>query len=110
MVFSFSREFFMSQTDSPNGFEAFIQQFVKNLPPNLKAFKSDIEQHAKYTFQSILVNMDMVTREEFDTQKNVLAKTRKLLDTLEKRLEMIESQTENSSTSVVSTPSPTQER
>ena len=42
--------------------------------------------------QGALGKLDLVTREEFEVQKAVLAKTRSKLETLEKRVEEIELQ------------------
>lgn len=58
-----------------------------SLPPGLAAAKKEAEA----SFQSILSvafeKMKLVTREEFDAQCAVLARTREKLEELEKRLE-----------------------
>lgn len=41
--------------------------------------------------QSVLGKMELVTREEFEVQKMVLAKTRANLEALEKRIAALES-------------------
>ncbi len=46
----------------------------------------DIEMNVKALLQSSLTRMDLVSRQEFDTQTEVLAKTREKLERLEARL------------------------
>jgi ubiquinone biosynthesis accessory factor UbiK len=75
---------------APNSFDTFFKPFLDNLPPGLKDFKKDLEQHAKVTFNHMLNQLDMVTREEFDTQKRVLQKTRRMVEDLEARLDQLQ--------------------
>ncbi len=46
----------------------------------------DIEKNVKALLQGSLTRMDLVSRQEFDTQAEVLAKTREKLERLEARL------------------------
>ncbi|MDD2863426.1 MAG: accessory factor UbiK family protein [Methylococcales bacterium] len=62
------------------------------LPPALHTVKEDLEKTFKAILQSALGKMDLVTREEFEVQKLVLAKTRANLEALEKRIEALEPQ------------------
>jgi BMFP domain-containing protein YqiC len=64
------------------------------LPPALHTIKEDLEKTFKAILQSVLGKMDLVTREEFEVQKLVLAKTRANLDALEKRVAALEPQAE----------------
>ena len=50
----------------------------------------DIERNVKAVLQSGLARLDLVTREEFDTQARVLAKTREKLERLETRVAELE--------------------
>lgn len=50
----------------------------------------DVEKNVKALLQSGLAKLDVVTREEFDVQKEVLARTREKLDALEARVAMVE--------------------
>jgi BMFP domain-containing protein YqiC len=56
------------------------------LPPSLHAVKADLEKTFNAILQSALGKLDLVTREEFEVQKLVLAKTRANLELLEKRV------------------------
>ncbi len=50
----------------------------------------DIEKNVRATLTALLGRMDLVTREEFDVQAQVLARTREKLQELEARLERLE--------------------
>ena len=51
---------------------------------------ADIEKNIKAMLQGGLTRLDLVTREEFDTQTRVLAKTREKLERLESRVTELE--------------------
>lgn len=61
------------------------------LPDGMQSVKSDIESNFKAVLQSAFAQMDLVTREEFDVQTQVLLRTREKLDALEKAVAAIES-------------------
>jgi BMFP domain-containing protein YqiC len=50
----------------------------------------DVEKNARALFSSALARLDLVTREEFDVQAKVLARTREKLAGLEARLAELE--------------------
>jgi len=62
------------------------------LPPGFNALKEDLEKNFHAILQSALAKLDIVTREEFEVQKAVLAKTRSRLEDLEKRVTEMENQ------------------
>jgi BMFP domain-containing protein YqiC len=64
------------------------------LPPALHTIKEDLEKTFKALLQSALGKLDLVTREEFEVQKMVLAKTRANLEALEKRVAALDSPAE----------------
>jgi hypothetical protein len=47
---------------------------------------ADLQKNLKALLTQQFARMDLVTRDEFDTQAQVLARTREKLDALEKRL------------------------
>jgi ubiquinone biosynthesis accessory factor UbiK len=51
---------------------------------------ADLEKNVKAMLQGGLSRLDLVTREEFDTQARVLAKTREKLEGLETRVAELE--------------------
>jgi BMFP domain-containing protein YqiC len=60
------------------------------VPPGLQSFKDDMEKNLHALLQSTLSKLDLVSREEFEVQKAVLAKTRSKLDALEARVAALE--------------------
>lgn len=50
----------------------------------------DVEKNLRAVLGSAFTRLDLVTREEFDVQREVLARTRAKLDALERRLAEIE--------------------
>ncbi len=71
----------------PKMFEDFTQR-VSGLIANSPA--ADIEKNVRSMMGSFFSKLDLVTREEFDTQANVLARTRQLVDQLTARLDELE--------------------
>ncbi len=61
-------------------------RLAEAVPQNLKAIGEDLEHNFKSLLQTGLAKMDLVTREEFDVQVAVLARTREKLEALEARL------------------------
>ncbi len=65
-------------------------KFSDAIPPGAKAFQADIQEQFKQVLQSAISKLDLVTREEFDTQTKVLSKTRQKIDDLEKTVAALE--------------------
>ncbi|MDH3633998.1 MAG: accessory factor UbiK family protein [Gammaproteobacteria bacterium] len=60
------------------------------LPPGLQQVKTDFDARLKSLLQQQLANFEMVSREEFDLQARVLARTREKLEAVESRLKELE--------------------
>lgn len=72
---------------------AFINDLVGKLGDVLaQSPAKDIEQNLKAGVTSMLGKLDLVTREEFDVQTEVLARTREKLALLESRIAELEKQ------------------
>ncbi len=52
---------------------------------------ADVEKNLRALLQGLFARLDLVTREEFDAQSQVLARTRAQLEQLEQRLAALES-------------------
>lgn len=52
---------------------------------------ADLEKNLRALMQSAFSRLDLVTREEYDVQREVLARTRAELEKLEARLALLES-------------------
>ena len=63
-----------------------IDNISNLLPKNTEAIKDDFKDNLKILLNDYLKKINVVTREEFDTQSAVLLKTRKKLDEIEKKL------------------------
>ncbi|KYK87521.1 hypothetical protein SA508_06930, partial [Aggregatibacter actinomycetemcomitans serotype d str. SA508] len=72
---------------NPKKIEHVIQQIQDNLPKGIKDLGQDAEAKIKQVLQAQLSKLDIVTREEFDVQTQVLMRTREKLSELEKRVE-----------------------
>ncbi len=70
--------------------EEIAKQVTDAIPPGLKNMANDIEDKTKTVLQRKLSQLDVVTREEFDVQTQVLIKTRSKLAELEARLAELE--------------------
>lgn len=70
----------------PNKINDIVSKITASLPPGVKQVPQDIEQNIRCILQAGFEKMDLVTREEFDAQMKVLARTREKLETLEKQL------------------------
>lgn len=72
-------------------FDALVQQLCEALPAHLSSFKKDFEQNCHFILQKTFSKFDLVTREEFEAQTKVLARTRKKLEELQKIVDQLES-------------------
>lgn len=66
------------------------QQFGQLLPDVAKSAQQDLSQQARAALDSFVSKLDVVTREEFEIQQQVLLKTREKLEMMEKRLALLE--------------------
>ena len=60
------------------------------MPKGIREFGDDVEKRIRQTLQAQLVRLDLVSREEFDVQTQVLLRTREKLALLEQRLSELE--------------------
>ena len=66
------------------------RQISESIPPGIREMQRDIEKNVHTLLQSAFDRLDLVTREEFDTQSRVLARTREKLEQLEKTVAELE--------------------
>lgn len=62
------------------------------LPPAAKAMQADMEKNLRAAVQAALAKLDLVTREEFDVQTKVLARSRAKIEQLEKQVAALEAE------------------
>lgn len=70
--------------------DSMIERIMAGLPTGLSTLGRDVEQNIRAAVKSALRKMDLVTREEFDIQHDVLIRTRSRLEALEKQVSEIE--------------------
>ncbi|MEY3219051.1 MAG: hypothetical protein RIT27_408 [Pseudomonadota bacterium] len=73
-----------------NDFEAVFQQVKSILPLDPFGLKADFEKNLRATLQTALTRMNVVTRDEFEVQSAVLARTRQKVTDLEKQIADLE--------------------
>lgn len=77
-------------TDKPDLYETLdeiTRRLAAAVPGNLRAAGEDLETRFRSVLTTAFERMDLVTREEFEIQTQVLLRTREKLEALEKRLE-----------------------
>ncbi|REL33909.1 ubiquinone biosynthesis accessory factor UbiK [Thalassotalea euphylliae] len=70
--------------------EEIAKQVSDAIPPGVKSVANEIEERTKTVIQRKLSELDVVTREEFDVQTQVLIKTREKLSALEATVATLE--------------------
>jgi len=74
----------------PTKIEEMVQNLSKVMPPGLTAIQADIEKNIRAALSATFAKLDLVTREEFDVQTQVLLRTREKLEALEQRVADLE--------------------
>ncbi len=82
----------------PKAIDDIAKRLSGAIPPGFSNLKEDLEKNFHAVLQGTLGKLDLVTREEFEVQKAVLAKTRSKLEELEKRVVQMEQQVLKDST------------
>ena len=65
-------------------------KLAEAVPESLRAVREDLEQNFRSVLRASLARLDLVTRDEFEVQQAVLARTREKLEALEARLKELE--------------------
>lgn len=76
---------------NPKQLDELTDRMMDLLPSGVKDMQQDLEKNIRALMQSTFAKMNLVTREEFDVQSAVLARTREKLEKLEKQLDELES-------------------
>lgn len=88
----------------PKSLDEMARKLAQSLPPGLREFQQEMERNMRATLQSMFSRLDLVTREEFDAQAKVLARTRAHLETLEARVAALEAVANNQASQTVAPP------
>ena len=73
-----------------NGLDELARRLAEAVPASLRSLGRDAESNFKAILQAQLAKLDLVSRNEFDVQAAVLARTRAALAAMEERLKNIE--------------------
>jgi ubiquinone biosynthesis accessory factor UbiK len=74
----------------PQKLEQIAKQIHESMPKPVKELGADVEQKIRQVIQGQLNKLDVVSREEFDVQTQVLLRTREKLTTMEQKLAELE--------------------
>lgn len=67
-----------------------VEQLARNLPAGLGAMREEVTQAARAVLTDAFARLDLVTRDEFDAQVRVLARSREKVEALEHALREME--------------------
>ncbi len=74
----------------PKKLDDIAKKLSDAVPERLKTAKDEMSKQFKQVLQTQLSKLDLVSRDEFDTQTQVLLRTRQKLEELEKKLSELE--------------------
>ncbi len=77
---------------SPKSLDELTRKLMDSLPEGLGQIQSDVKKNLRAALEAALGRMDLVTREEFDVQTAVLARSREQLTALEEKLGQLENE------------------
>ena len=71
-------------------FDDFAAEVSRKLPAGFDALGKDIERNVRLALERLLAKMDLVTREEFDVQRDLAARLHERITQLEARVTALE--------------------
>jgi ubiquinone biosynthesis accessory factor UbiK len=66
------------------------RRLLESVPPAFRSMQQDLETNFRAVLRSSLGKLDLVSRDEFDTQSRVLERTRARLEALEDKVRALE--------------------
>jgi BMFP domain-containing protein YqiC len=75
---------------SRSSLDEFARRLADLVPADARAARDDLVANFRDALRGGLRKLDLVTREEFDAQRGVLARTRELVEALEARVAELE--------------------
>ena len=73
----------------PKKIEDMAKQIGALIPSQLRQAADDVEGKIKIILQQKLAQLDVISRDEFDVQRQVLARTREKVDLLEQQVQAL---------------------
>ncbi|MFC3394516.1 ubiquinone biosynthesis accessory factor UbiK [Brenneria rubrifaciens] len=74
----------------PKKIEQIARQVHESMPKGIRELGDDVEKKIRQVLQTQFTRLDLVNREEFDIQTQVLLRTREKIAQLEQRLSELE--------------------
>lgn len=74
----------------PKDIDELVRRLAEAVPSGVREAQRDLESNFRSVLQGAFARMDLVTREEFDAQNAVLARTREKIEALSQQLEELE--------------------
>lgn len=74
----------------PKQFDDLVSRLSSAMPKGIQVLQEDLNRNLRASLESGLARLDLVTREEFDVQSAVLARTREKLAALEAQASALE--------------------
>jgi len=71
-------------------FDDIARRLSGAMPASAQAVQDDLEKNLRAATQAAFTRLDLVTREEFDVQRKVLARSRAKIELLEKQVAELE--------------------
>ncbi|OBT12931.1 cytoplasmic protein [Vibrio sp. UCD-FRSSP16_10] len=79
----------------PKKLEQIAKQIHESMPQPVKNLGTDVDQKVRQVIQSQLNKLDVISREEFEVQTQVLLRTRQKLNEMEKKMADLEEKLAN---------------
>jgi BMFP domain-containing protein YqiC len=76
----------------PASLDELSKRLADAIPAGLQQIRDELQKNFRAILQGTLSQMDLVSREEFDAQRDVLARTRAKLDAMESQIAELEKQ------------------
>jgi len=76
----------------PKKIEEMVSSITNAIPPGITAIQADVEKNIRSVLSATFAKLDLVTREEFDIQTQVLHRTREKLEALEQLVTKLETE------------------
>lgn len=74
----------------PNPIQELVERLGQVLPPGLASVRDELQDNFRAILSAQLSELDLVSREQFEVQREVLLRLRQRLAELEKRVEALE--------------------
>ncbi len=74
------------------GLQDLAERLANTLPPGLAGLRDELKDNFRAVLQGRLERLDLVSREQFDVQREVLQRTRERLERLEQQMAVLEAQ------------------